>query len=76
VATLEEGEHGCLTLFGRQVDVEAVAVHSDPATGLEEALDVVEIVGVAGVRDLHPRRVHALLAEDLHLLEPRAALRV
>src|ERR671914_2856801 len=73
VSLLEQGEHGLLALLGGQEDVEPVAVHADPAARIEEALDVVEIVGVAGVGDLHLRRIDALLLEDPHLLRTGAA---
>ena len=61
---LEQGEHRRVALLGRQEEVEAVAVHADPAAGVEETLDVVEVVGVAGVGDLDLGRVDALLLED------------
>ena len=56
-------------------DRQAEAVHPDPDALVEQALDVVEVVGVAGVRDLHAREVDALLLEDLDLARPRLARR-
>ena len=52
-----------------------VAVEADEAAGVEQPLDVVEVVGVAGVGDLHHRRIDSLLGEDPHLLGPGPARR-
>ena len=62
-----------LALLVRQVHLEPVAVEADEDPGIEQPLDVVEVVGVAGMRDLDLRRVDALLEEDLDL--PRARSR-
>ena len=56
-----------VALLERQVEVEAVAVEADPDAVVEQALDVVEVVAVAGVGDLDLLRVDALLEEDLDL---------
>jgi hypothetical protein len=63
VAPLEQREHGRLALLGRQEDVEARSGPCRSSSRCRAALDVVEVVGVAGVGDLDLARVDALLAK-------------
>ena len=57
VAPLQERQDGGVALLGRQEDVEPVAVPSRCRRPLlEQALDVAEVVAVAGVGDLDPLR--------------------
>ena len=62
-ATLEQRERGGVAVGRGQVDVDSVAVEPDPATGLEEGLDVLEIIRVAGVGDLDLGRVDSSSAK-------------
>ena len=51
IAALEQRQRRRLALLVRQEDLEPVAVEADVGTAFEQALDVVEVVGVAGMGD-------------------------
>ena len=70
VAAPQQLGGGRVALVDRQEHLEAVAVEPDVDALVDQALDVVEVVGVAAVGDLHAREVDALLLEDLHLPRP------
>ena len=76
MAALAELDHRRVALLGRQDDVEPVAVHPDERAACEQLLDVVEVVGVAGVRELHRGQVDALLVEEVHDLQPALGRRM
>ena len=60
-----------VALVDRQVHLEAVAVEAHVDALVDQPLDVVDVVGVAAVGDLHARQIDALLLEDLDLARAR-----
>ena len=70
MAAAEQLEDGRVAPLGGQEDVQPVPIHPDGDAAREEPLDVVEVVAVAGVRDLDLLRRDPLLEQDLDLSWP------
>ena len=67
VAAVEQLDRRLVAALVVEEHRQPVAVQADPHARVEQALDVVEVVGVAGVGDLDLVRVDALLEQDLDL---------
>ncbi|MEZ5599367.1 MAG: hypothetical protein R3E84_23865 [Pseudomonadales bacterium] len=63
-------------LLGGQQAVDAEPVHADDAAGIEQFLQIVQVIGIAAVAYNHTRQVHAFLAKDALLIESAAQFRV
>src|SRR4029079_7716262 len=69
VAALDELDEGPHAQCAGQYQADAEAVEAGPRAGRQQRLDVVEVVGVAGVGELDLARVDTLVNEEPHLLE-------